>query len=752
MSDSPGPIKADFYFTEEELKRSSPSVKLGNLTFKDEQRQLLSGGTFIRILANRLGEVYPEFQKITNLAVNVALIQFRRFYTIQSLTRFDPRDVGAAVLFLSSKGEECPRPLEYFVRAWFKIRQEFDNNIEDNVRINRDALEKFSEYIVWIENIVLQTIGFNLTLELPHPIVLNLAQSQKLDRKVTEALFHLTTDIIHITNWTVRFPNATIACACYYLFIVWRNEKSDSETQNGTSWLNKIENAPSIDQLQDMLKEFIVEWRNLDKKFHLAYLMDSVVRGPLREVLNSNLLVEDDRVLVEEKLHTGFAYRSAKSIILFFALFGAFIYSLQILAESNGYLNLCFVLKLLFNIYVILGLYGCTNLFVPFVVRISTWQFGRVDFRYHQFIAQLRQNESALYGIQQQIGSNDYIYAIGSRKRCIEELRDLIDRAREYACQIPSEIPLIDEFIENDLRLLAKLDEEILPEQLDFKAMKALWQFMYVQRSELLRNFAIYHHGECLRLLNENRWFSLFHFARASMIGLVKFSWSASRFDVHLENASTVKRHEHKVKQTTKINSQSERIRLITQLEFLLDNLYSSDSLSPEQTAEALINIASSIERRAAPKVNRVNVDSRIVEEEQESDYEVNPDVQNDEYQIYEAMVDDKSDTQTDDYMADYETDPLLECRGDLQAELKHVLVGRRQKDQELALNALAKRRNKAVEEVRQELEQESTTAKKEEPKIIRQSNTNPMINQNELLNALRNRFKNQETTVETFE
>jgi hypothetical protein len=80
--------------------------------------------------------------------------------------------------------------------------------------------------------------------------------------------------------------------------------------------------------------------------------------------------------------------------------------------------------------------------------------------------------------IQQQVGASNYVYASGSRKRCIEELRELVDRAREYSYQIPSEVPSIDEFIEEDLRLLAKIDEEILPEHLDFKAMKALWQFM----------------------------------------------------------------------------------------------------------------------------------------------------------------------------------------------------------------------------------------------------------------------------------
>jgi hypothetical protein len=64
--------------------------------------------------------------------------------------------------------------------------------------------------------------------------------------------------------------------------------------------------------------------------------MDSVLRGPLREIFNSGLLVEDDRVLVEEKLQSGAVYWSGKVVILLFIFFGAFIYSLQVLSESNG--------------------------------------------------------------------------------------------------------------------------------------------------------------------------------------------------------------------------------------------------------------------------------------------------------------------------------------------------------------------------------------------------------------------------------
>lgn len=60
----------------------------------------------------------------------------------------------------------------------------------------------------------------------------------------------------------------------------------------------------------------------------------------------------------------------------------------------------------------------------------------------------------------------------------------------------------------------------------------------------------------------------MLHFSRASLMGFIKFVWLASRFDVHLE---TTPHGERQKRLPNKVNSQSERNKLITQLEFLLD-------------------------------------------------------------------------------------------------------------------------------------------------------------------------------------
>lgn len=96
---------------------------------------------------------------------------------------------------MTTKSEECPRRLEYVVRefpsgflslsssptgAWYKIRYEMETgNAEEVCTITKQVsssfqflslisvqdCEKFGEYLVWLENIILQSIGTPLSDE-----------------------------------------------------------------------------------------------------------------------------------------------------------------------------------------------------------------------------------------------------------------------------------------------------------------------------------------------------------------------------------------------------------------------------------------------------------------------------------------------------------------------------------------------------------------------------------------------------------
>ncbi|KAI6174667.1 hypothetical protein M3Y97_01016100 [Aphelenchoides bicaudatus] len=270
----PGPIKPKWIFTDEELRRS-PSVMSG-MPFSEEQRLIRYGGTFIRKIADRLNDYQKEMTKITQLCVSVSIIQLRRFFAIQTLKDFDARDVGAAILFMTTKSEECPRRLEYIVRTWYKVRYDFDNkdtNPDDKVVINKEAYDKFCEYIVWLENIVLQTIGFNFGSEVPHPHVLSLStEFRHGDKKFQEVVFWLVTDVLHLTNWSLRFKASKIAVVCFYMAIIWKDEapKLPQNDAKGNPWYYKLDPSIKLEEMQELTREFLQIWKDVDKSVNLS--------------------------------------------------------------------------------------------------------------------------------------------------------------------------------------------------------------------------------------------------------------------------------------------------------------------------------------------------------------------------------------------------------------------------------------------------------------------------------------------------
>ncbi|KAI6170155.1 hypothetical protein M3Y98_01210100 [Aphelenchoides besseyi] len=266
----PGPIKPKFFFTTEELQRS-PSI-LNGLSFKEEEQKLQLGCTMVRRMAERLNEFQKEAVKISQLCVSVTLIQVRRFFTIHSLKYFDPVDVGAAALFMTAKTEECPRRLETIVRAWYRIRYELDTgDFTKIVTITKTDCDKFADYICWLENLILRSIGFNFTISVPHPIVLQLSQMHRPgDKKFHEAVFWLTTDALHMTNWAVRYSPALIGCAAFYMTALWKDPNYIFPAQNnGKEWYNRMDSTITMEQLQEMTLEFLKVWKDFDKTAHL---------------------------------------------------------------------------------------------------------------------------------------------------------------------------------------------------------------------------------------------------------------------------------------------------------------------------------------------------------------------------------------------------------------------------------------------------------------------------------------------------
>ncbi|KHJ75207.1 hypothetical protein OESDEN_25177 [Oesophagostomum dentatum] len=155
--------------------------------------------------------------KISQLCMCAAIMHMHRFFCFHSFKFFDYRDIAAACLFLAGKSEECPRKLDHIVRVWWAKKFERHPNIP-----TQNHYIEAAQLIVTLENVILQTIAFDLKVEMPHPFVLSaMHEIAPNNKKLTECAYFFATDVLCVTNWAIRYNASAIACVCVHLVCVY---------------------------------------------------------------------------------------------------------------------------------------------------------------------------------------------------------------------------------------------------------------------------------------------------------------------------------------------------------------------------------------------------------------------------------------------------------------------------------------------------------------------------------------------------
>ncbi|KAI6219810.1 Cyclin-T [Aphelenchoides fujianensis] len=270
-ADTAGSIKPKWHFPLQKLKSCTPSRHVG-FTYEAELQQLQRSCAFIRELADRYKRTKEGGERLSNLCITVAMIRLRRFFLIHNLADFDPLDVGTACLFLSSKTEECPCRLEFLTLLYYRLRVELEcpeDEWDATSIISKTQHKKFCDYIAWSESIILQTCGFGLEVNVPHPVVINLCTMLKLGEPMPKLAYWLATDVHHNTDWIVRFRPKTIACVVLYVASLYANEKLPN-SPHGTPWFEGQQDPADEPLNEKLLLELAAEYAkalNVAKSF-----------------------------------------------------------------------------------------------------------------------------------------------------------------------------------------------------------------------------------------------------------------------------------------------------------------------------------------------------------------------------------------------------------------------------------------------------------------------------------------------------
>ncbi|KAM4538325.1 cyclin-T2-like [Fundulus diaphanus] len=229
-------------FTREQLE-STPSRRCGIEADKElSYRQ--QAANLIQDIGQRLN--------VSQLIINTAIVYMHRFYMIHSFTKFHRNIISQTTLFLAAKVEEQPRKLEHVI----KIAHAFINPQEPVPDSKSSAFQLLAQELVALETIVLQTLGFEITVDHPHTDVVRCSQLVRASKDLAQTSYFMATNSLHLTTFCLQYRPTVVACVCIHLACKWSNWEIPVST-DGKHWWEYVDRTVTLQLLDELTHEFL---------------------------------------------------------------------------------------------------------------------------------------------------------------------------------------------------------------------------------------------------------------------------------------------------------------------------------------------------------------------------------------------------------------------------------------------------------------------------------------------------------------
>ncbi|XP_054257776.1 LOW QUALITY PROTEIN: cyclin-T2-like [Macrosteles quadrilineatus] len=198
-----------WYFTKEQLA-NTPSRKCGY----DADRELScrqQAANFIQDMGQRL--------QVTQLCINTAIVYMHRFYVFHSFTQFHCNAIAAAALFLAAKVEEQPRKLEHVI----KVAQMCLHRELPTLDTKSEHYMEQAQDLVMNDNVLLQTLGFDVAIDHPHTHVVRCCHLVKASKDLAQTSYFMASNSLHLTTMCLQYKPTVVACFCIHLACKWSN-------------------------------------------------------------------------------------------------------------------------------------------------------------------------------------------------------------------------------------------------------------------------------------------------------------------------------------------------------------------------------------------------------------------------------------------------------------------------------------------------------------------------------------------------
>ncbi|KAG5852854.1 hypothetical protein ANANG_G00066950 [Anguilla anguilla] len=231
-----------WFFTREQLE-NTPSRACG----VEPDREL----SYRQQAANLIQDMGQRLN-VSQLTINTAIVYMHRFYMFNSFTKFHRNIISPTTLFLAAKVEEQPRKLEHVI----KVAHACLNPQEAQLDTKSNAYLQQAQELVLLETIVLQTLGFEITIEHPHTDVVKCSQLVRASKDLAQTSYFMATNSLHLTTFCLQHKPTVIACVCIHLACKWSNWEIPVST-DGKHWWEYVDPSVTLELLDELTHEFL---------------------------------------------------------------------------------------------------------------------------------------------------------------------------------------------------------------------------------------------------------------------------------------------------------------------------------------------------------------------------------------------------------------------------------------------------------------------------------------------------------------
>ncbi|XP_071072579.1 cyclin-T2 isoform X2 [Dasypus novemcinctus] len=189
---------------------------------------------------------------VSQLTINTAIVYMHRFYMHHSFTKFNRNIISPTALFLAAKVEEQARKLEHVI----KVAHACLHPLEPLLDTKCDAYLQQTQELVILETIMLQTLGFEITIEHPHTDVVKCTQLVRASKDLAQTSYFMATNSLHLTTFCLQYKPTVIACVCIHLACKWSNWEIPVST-DGKHWWEYVDPTVTLELLDELTHEFL---------------------------------------------------------------------------------------------------------------------------------------------------------------------------------------------------------------------------------------------------------------------------------------------------------------------------------------------------------------------------------------------------------------------------------------------------------------------------------------------------------------